>query len=328
MPKDAVEVIVLAVGDADSILVTRWKDGKPTRLLIDGGDTATVDSVKARLRAYDATHLDIVLCSHLDDDHAAGLVEIVSDDTFTIDRGYMHIVEKHAALNEIEQTVTSSGIKEAKLVTASVATNDELLQAFRGRNIEPEEPFAGIHLPGFELLVCGPSQAAYDDFVKGLRDRGKLSTMDRLIQESLIEKQASANQPLKLNPKETPANNSSTVIYGWFGKEKWLFTADAGVEAQKSAEDYAKSLGITFTDLFWMQIPHHGSLNAINQERIDLYRPKYADVSADGVGHPKVAVIEAFKKYGTVYGTFRSGNLRTTWGDSDGRVGFGPATPL
>src|SRR4051794_33094002 len=55
MPKDALEVHFLNVGDADCILVTRWNNDKPWRLLIDGGDRDTVDRVKSELKDLDAT---------------------------------------------------------------------------------------------------------------------------------------------------------------------------------------------------------------------------------------------------------------------------------
>src|SRR5688500_16313675 len=111
MPKHALEVHFLNVGDADCLLVTEWRGGKPWRLLLDGGDLKTGDQVKSDLEALGATELDAVLSSHLDDDHAARLVEIVADDHFKIARGFMHVVEWHLALREVKEGVEAAGIK-------------------------------------------------------------------------------------------------------------------------------------------------------------------------------------------------------------------------
>lgn len=328
MPKHALEVHMLSVGDADSILVTWWDNDTPERLLVDGGEASTVHEVKAELRKLGAMHLDYVLCTHLDDDHAAGLVDIVEDEDFEIGRGYMHVVEWHVQLAEVEHCVKEAHIKEARLITASVRTNNRLLEAFHGRGIEPIEPFEGVRVGN--LLVCGPSEAYYEELVRGFTNLDQLREADRLLAEARGEKQAAARQELKRNPKETAANSSSVLLVGGFDERRLFFTADGGVESQRRAIKYATSRGLSLEQLDWMQIPHHGSLNAINADLIDFYRPRVAYVSADGVGHPKVAVVERFKNHGKVYATFHPspGCIRYKIGDAPERPGYKPAEPL
>ena len=326
MPKDALEVHFLNVGDADCILVTRWKGDKAWRLLIDGGDRGTVDKVKAELKELGATSLDVVLCSHLDDDHAAGLVEIVVDDDFKIGRGFMHVVEWHLALNEVKEHVKAAGLKEGKLITASVDTNSALLRAFASRGIKPVEPFEGVEIDGF--LVCGPDKAYYESLMRKFTEAAELKGMDALIEAALMEKKASAaEKPLLANPTETPANNSSTLLTFDWPNYRLLFTADAGVAAQKRATAFAEKKGRSLKGVSWMQIPHHGSRSAINKEQISYFSPKTAYVSAAGEKNPTPAVVEAFKACGSKVFCTCDSKLRFSLGDAPDR-GLKAATAL
>lgn len=329
MAQDALEVHMLYVGDADCILVTRWRDEVPTRVLIDGGDRHTADGVKKKLKGLGATKLDYVVCSHLDDDHAAGLVEIVRDGTFEIGQAFMHVVGWHVDPEKAKADVAGSGIikEAARIITASVETNGRLFQAFQDRGRTPTEPFSGEQIG--DLLVCGPSQEYYETLVQELVKATQADPLDLLI-ERAMEKEASAKgQPLLANPKDTFANNSSTILTTSFGDRRLLFTADAGIEAQRKAIEYADSRSISLADLSWIQVPHHGSRRAINKVLIDTYRAKLAYVSAEGDGHPVASVVDAFKAHGRVYGTHHPerGALRFHIGDAPDR-GMVEAVPL
>jgi beta-lactamase superfamily II metal-dependent hydrolase len=326
MPKDALEVHFLNVGDADCILVTRWECDKAWRLLIDGGDRGTVDKVKGKLKELDATDLDAVLCSHLDDDHAAGLVEIVADDDFTIGRGFMHVVEWHLSLNEVKKNVKAAGIKEEELITASVGSNSALLRAFASRGIKPVEPFEGVEIDGF--LVCGPEKSYYESLMRKFTEAAELKGMDALIEGALMEKTASAEEkPLLANPTETPANNSITLLTFDWRKYRLLFTADAGVTAQRRATAFAEKNGRSLKGLSWMQIPHHGSRSAINKEQITYFSPQTAYVSVSGEKKPAPAVVEGFKACGSKVFCTCGSELRWSLGDVPDR-GLKPASAL
>ncbi len=326
MPKDALEVHHFDVGDADCILVTRWKDDQPWRLLIDGGRASTVNRVKASLKALDATRLDAVLCSHLDDDHAAGLVEIVADPEFEIGQGFMHVVEWHVALNEISTRVKAAAIREEQLITASVDTNGALLTAFLSRGIKPTEPFEGVEFNGF--LVCGPSRKYYEALLGKFTSTADLRAIDLLLERERMQKQSSSEgKPLLVNPTETPANNTSTILtYDWRGA-RLRFTADAGLPAQRQAAAFADRKGRPLESICWMQIPHHGSRSAIDQEQIEFYRPAVAYASAAGGKNPADAVVAGFKACGSQVYCTCGATLRRSFGDAPDR-GLVPATPL
>src|SRR4051812_10085439 len=79
---NGLEVDMLSVGNADSILVTRWTNGLATRVLLDGGNKGSASTVKAFLLSRRIQYFDHIVCTHPHDDHAAGLIELVTDKRF------------------------------------------------------------------------------------------------------------------------------------------------------------------------------------------------------------------------------------------------------
>ncbi len=74
---DGIEIDMLSLGDANCIVVTKWADGGPFRLLIDGGTGDSVEAVREFLRGIGCTYLYAVVCTHPHNDHAAGLVKLL-----------------------------------------------------------------------------------------------------------------------------------------------------------------------------------------------------------------------------------------------------------
>jgi beta-lactamase superfamily II metal-dependent hydrolase len=156
-----VEIDMLSLGDADSILVTEWWGNFVCRVLIDGGCGSDAKIVREFLRSRGVTSLYAVVCTHMHNDHARGLIELLKDKTLSITFGWMHDMRKHASTDALRRasTVNSSqadGVKEA------LETTRELASAFASRGITPQEPFAGqtiALLPG--LTVLGPTPQFY-----------------------------------------------------------------------------------------------------------------------------------------------------------------------
>jgi beta-lactamase superfamily II metal-dependent hydrolase len=73
------EIDMLSLGNADSILVTAWNGRVPYFILIDGGRAGHAKQVKALLAKRNINHIHSVVCTHLHDDHAAGLVGLLGD---------------------------------------------------------------------------------------------------------------------------------------------------------------------------------------------------------------------------------------------------------
>lgn len=156
-----IEIDMLSLGDADSILVTEWWGNYVFTVLIDGGTVSDAKTVREFLRSRNITSLYAVVCTHLHNDHARGLIELVKDKTLSIASGWMHDMRKHASADALRRA-SSQNSSQADGVKEALETTRELASVFASRNITPQEPFAGqtiASLPG--LTVLGPTPQFY-----------------------------------------------------------------------------------------------------------------------------------------------------------------------
>jgi beta-lactamase superfamily II metal-dependent hydrolase len=117
-----------------------------------------------------------------------------------------------------------------------------------------------------------------------------------------------------LNPVEPltqDTNNNSIVLTLSYGKVDFLFTGDAGREAETSMI----SAGVLqHSDI--LKVAHHGSQTASSQTFLDIVRPEVAIYMADGnnqYGHPHPQTMSALQTIGAkVYGTDACGTITVT----------------
>ncbi len=339
MNYEGIEIDMLDLGKADSILVTRWNNGVPTTILIDGGNSSDDAKVLAFLKGRGVTYLDHIVCSHPHADHASGLIQIVESRNIDFGQAWIHLPWNHVdwtcvqrALNESK----ASAKRVSKIIDESVQITRDLVKAVSKAGKPLDEPFAGKRI-GF-LFVCGPSQLYYEELLRDFTDLAKLNSAEEALasyerqslledlSESILGQQIEEGAGLGQAPV-TPENNSSTILWMKYLEDTFLFTADAGVEALARAK-----ASYTLSNLCWMQIPHHGSRRNINEELIGYFRPKAAYVSANGSRkHPRLAVVNAFKKAGAgVFSTHypHPGHLRFSAGSIPKWLTYSSATPL
>jgi beta-lactamase superfamily II metal-dependent hydrolase len=329
------EIDLLNLGNADSILVTCWSNGLATRVLIDGGNSSDSQQVLAFLRRRGIAYLDHIVCSHPHDDHAAGLIGILNSNQINFGEAWLHLPRNHANFSALQWALSNtSAAKVRRIIQESLETQSKLESAIRNRNKVPREPFVGESI-GF-LTVCGPTRSFYEEQLAQFADVGKLAELEeslssyqgRINREEFLQGQGAWGQihlttegiGLGEAPTE-PENESSTILCTVYDGKKLLLTADAGVEALIRAKD-----SYDLANLTWMQIPHHGSRRNINEELIAYFRPGVAYVSAEGNNkHPRRMVVNAFKSVGTrVFSTHYPG---PQGGDLWYRIGVVPVRP-
>ena len=155
------EVDMLNLGDADCIVVTQWTPTCACRVLIDGGSGGDADIVKEFLRSRNYTAFYAVICTHLHNDHARGLIKLVQDKSIGILTGWMHDIRKHLSADAL-RGASSGSSTQAQNVRQVVENTKELADAFSGRNIVPAEPFAGRLISNVpNLTVLGPDEHFY-----------------------------------------------------------------------------------------------------------------------------------------------------------------------
>jgi beta-lactamase superfamily II metal-dependent hydrolase len=311
---EGLEIDLLNLGDADSILVTRWNNGLATRVLIDGGNSSDSEKVLAFLRNRGVQYLNHIVCSHPHDDHAAGLIGVVSSNQIDFGEAWLHLPKNHTDLSALQFALSyTSAAKVQKIIQKSLETQSKLESAIKSRYKVLREPFAGETI-GF-LTVCGPTKRFYEEQLAQFADLEKLAELedslssyqDRIANEEFLEgKTYLPIDGIGLGEAPTePENESSTILGTIYDGAKILLTADAGVEALTQAKH-----SYDLASLAWMQIPHHGSRRNINEDLIDHLRPRLAYVSAVGNNkHPRRKVVNAFKNVGThVYSTHYQGS--------------------
>lgn len=334
MSYDGIEIDMLALGNADSILVTQWHGMSCTRVLVDGGNSGSFETVRGFLRGLGITHLDHVVCTHPHDDHAGGLVPLVQDRTLSIGRVWCHIAQNHVQMALVEAALRrTGGLKRARIITESLATTTNLVEAAAARYIPVSEPFAGLEVG--PLTVVGPTPEYYGELVAQFGDADAIRSSEHLVTTApthaqaglLLEALAIATESLDDNPQTQPENNSSAILGMSHSSEIHLLTGDAGAQALACAAE-----AYNLANCYWMQIPHHGSRRNITQALIEHFNPTVAFVSAKGsVKHPRRAVVNAFKKTGCrVYSTHYP-NETSLWhhrGSVPHRDGYSTATAL
>lgn len=329
MSYDGLEIDMLSLGNADSILVTRWYNGSAERVLIDGGTQSSVSTVRRFLRGQGVVHLDHVVCSHPHDDHAGGLVDLVKDSTLSIGRLWAHLPIDHIDIDSVVAQVRKhSTLKEAQVITESLQTHISLVQAAMERKIPISQPFSGEKIGS--LTVCGPSPEYYQEIMSQFTNESYYSLENSIaarVLERLEEQVDESSDSLLDNPQTDPLNNTATILATKVINDIYVFTADAGAQSLAAAlKDYA------IADCKWMQVPHHGSRRNITQGLIEEFSPKTAFVSAEGSKkHPRTAVVNAIKKQGArVYSTHypNGGHLRHHNGTVPERTEYTSATPL
>lgn len=337
MSYNGIEVDMLNLGNADSILVTRWVADTATRVLIDGGNSSDDEKVLDFLHTRGITYLDHIVCSHPHDDHIGGLIGIVRSSQIDFGQAWVHLPWNHIDQNTLANVLReseASASRVVKIVRDSFQSTQNLVSAIRSRRKPIVEPFAGLKI-GF-LFVCGPSEQFYTQLLKDFADLEKLHAMEKAIAdyeikdlvETLYAGQAEAAQSQLGQAPTEPENNSSTILWAKHINDTLLFTADAGVEALTAAKQVYQLSGLS-----WMQVPHHGSRRNINEDLIGHFKPKTAFVSADGTRkHPRRAVVNAFKAVGSkVFSTHYPNNGGNKWfhlGDFPDRSDYSNAVPL
>jgi beta-lactamase superfamily II metal-dependent hydrolase len=331
---DGLEVDMLAVGDADCILVTHWdaETASWSCVLIDGGNKGDVRTVRAFLRKRGINRLNAVVCTHLHDDHSAGLLELLKDKSIEIDSAFMHVPQRHIDIASVDKILKSmGGSEEADSIRKSLATAKELVKAFAARGIAVAEPFAGTRVEF--LTVVGPSLKYYKELLLEFTDSNAIDLVDlqgslHNIWSDLHDHAVEAlDTELPEDPQTTPENNASVILAVVQNRRKYLFTSDAGVPAlQKASDEY------NLAGCHWMQIPHHGSRRNINPALIRHFSPSFAWASADGsTKHPRRAVVNAFKKAGAVVCSTHypvRTNMMIYSGTVPTRTGYTPLVPL
>ena len=287
------------------------------RILIDGGTQGTYKHLKERIEnlSPDERHFDLLVITHIDSDHIAGILKLIENDDLGITfsdiwfNGYRHLGKSNIR-----------GVKQAEVLSDYLEKpHINWNKAFNGKAacVDKQGKFLPLELPGgMKLTLLSPTKKALADlkphWTKVLKKEGLLASQKAAFEEDLdtsplmSRSQTPAPLPDVDRLVETPfesdesvKNGSSIAFIAEFDGKKMLFTGDAyATILLDSIKKYLPGCEPLYLDLF--KIPHHGSEGNISKKLLERIRCSTYLISASGAyhAHPDDIAIARIIKYG------------------------------
>ena len=339
-----ISIDMLSVGNADAQIV--WlKDHNNNHfvILIDGGKKSDGETVINHLEHHIKPHVgyaapDLIICTHHDQDHIGGLTALVEKYRTAIGEVWINNPADHISHHSYQLLKESFRIKSAqtqyKVILESIKNVEDFISVVDRIGIERKPALHGRESQNGIIKILGPTKEFYDLLLPGMDGIEKyVSAEAQYIYNSylapmIINEAAETSSPCPVVDQEndTSATNNSSVILEINAQEgkRFLFTGDAGA---KAFEDVAERYSLS--NIYWLDVPHHGARRNLSSELIDTMRPTYALISAKGgsdTKHPRKALVFCLRKHGAkVYSTSKSGSLRHKFGDFPERNGYSTA---
>ena len=263
-----IEIEFIPIGDevktGDAILCHFIEPvtGTDRVVLIDGGFVDTSASIASHVSSYySRDDIDLIICTHPDDDHINGLSGVIESMTVhnllihrPSDHGFNSDAVKTQKINDLIQLAEEHGV--------NVVTN----------------AFAGQLYYNDAFMIAGPTQEFYLEQLRAQTGVGAVSKSIVNLLGSAVRAVVAALRPRADDPGEgtltdnggtTPRNNSSIILDIQVEGHRALLTGDAGVAALHAAGDVLDANGRSgrYPDFF--DVPHHGSRHNLDTATAD-----------------------------------------------------------
>jgi beta-lactamase superfamily II metal-dependent hydrolase len=332
-----IEIEFIPVGEktdtGDALLLHFTEPGTQTDrvVLIDGGFKETADVIVPHIEHYYGTsRIDLVVCTHPDDDHINGLFGVIEQMAVT-----ELLIHRPASFG-----YTSDDVKAAKV--------DDLITHARARGtIVTTDAFAGKSYFSDAVRVAGPTRDYYISLLQEQTFESSLLAKGRAFLHSAASMIRNALKPRTTDPGEgelsdgggtTARNNTSIILDVHVDGYRALFTGDAGAPALERCADYLQISGRdagTLPDFF--DVPHHGSRHNLTTPIMDRLagpivgatgeRTAFVSVGREADDFPRPEVANAFTRRGYEVCATRGQKIR--WSRNAGpRSGWVRAEPM
>lgn len=317
-----IDFLPVGEGSGDAIVIRYGNDTDGYYLhVVDGGRTETADTIINHINSYyTGYHINHMVLSHADDDHACGLIgvmEKIDVKNLWMNRPWLYADQ---ILHHFHGNFSLQGLIDDIKERHPYLVKLERMAMERGVLIH--EAFQGSQIGAFTVLA--PTRNRY---INSIPDFAK--TPSRYSIEALALPRPSLLQRLTEGAKklletwdiETLAKNTSTsasnescvVQYASLEGKGVLLTADVGPVGLSEAAAYGAILG--FARPKFVQMPHHGSRHNVTPEVLDMWLgPKqlpgtvigtsFCSVGSNKLDYPRRQVTNAFMRRGfKVYAT-------------------------
>lgn len=321
-----VDFLPVGEGSGDAIVI-RYGDEESGYYLhvVDGGRTETAETIINHINEfYPGYHIDHMVLSHADDDHATGLVGVMEKmevKELWMNRPWLYAAE---ILHHFHGSFTLQGLIDNIKERHPYLVELERLSIQQGTVIH--DVFQGARIGAFTVLAptrdryvnsipdFGKTPERYTTEATGLRSLGLFRTLaeaaKKLFENWDIE-------TLSSNAVTSASNESCVVQYAVLGDKGVLLTADVGPIGLAEAANFGAQLG--FDRPKFVQVPHHGSRHNVTPSVLDAWlgskQPQgtvvgtaFCSVGSNKVDYPRGQVTNAFTRRGfPIYCT------RTNW---------------
>jgi len=271
----------------DSILISTDR----TNILIDGGFGITYEEqIKPKLNGINNC-LDLVVLTHIDEDHICGLIEMIKNDRKNTNK------IKELWFNSIKSIRVRKN-KNASVSYRQADTFDILLQDYNVpvnheiflTNSKNQKKYTINN--EIELQLLSPYES-------DLRILEKKEPKNQTPMECLKNKATQVSTAFG-NDKRPPNKSSIAFILKYDTKE-FLFLADANIEVINRS---LKNLGYSENNklkIEFVKLSHHGSLENINEEFLKLIDTNKFIILTEGklYGHPSKEIFPLIIEYQT-----------------------------
>lgn len=327
------EIEMLSLGDADSFIIKYIDDlDREFIVLIDAGKVTQGPLILGHMRKYyNINKIDLAISTHLDRDHIGGFEYIVKN--IEISEFWIHDPREHFGEATITKIIkNASKLSGLEPLTESIRQSkslNELLDTYT--EIIKKEPVPDMVHGSIPLYILGPSIEYYKKQLNKFKDLENLH--EGVNKNSSITKLTNSilnSEEIDRDNKTPASNNSSTIILFYVNEREHVFTGDAGVEALEEAfSHFERTHGKRLKNIFWLGVPHHGSIKNLTTKLIYELSPDVSFISAKGDNlHPSKNIIDALENKGSlIYCTSHSGNIFLSFEKSE-KEGFLLANPI
>ncbi|KOP38236.1 hypothetical protein DBB36_19855 [Flavobacterium sp. WLB] len=293
------------VGDGDGIVIwARNPNESDIVLFLDGGNQGFGSKIVTHYKKWIKPHLYqnrriAFINSHPHADHINGLIELVKELGEEMTWGIYNDPVKFIS-EELRENIRQSALRkedaDIEHLYKSFQKIQELNDLCEKFNIERIEALSDVFNYN-KVKIVSPSREFYKSKVQLFTNIDFLKKVDYSKSFTEVNETDELLKPCQVVDEKndaSPENLSSTVIELIDSNNKrYLLTSDAGVE---SFDDMEKN-GFSTENLFFVQLPHHGSRRNISTNWIGKFDPEMFIISAEGnIKHPRKAVLSCIKK--------------------------------
>jgi len=305
---------VLRAKYGDALILHSGTKTEPQLTVIDGGPPGVYnDALRPRLeelrneRLLDANaplDIELMMVSHIDDDHISGIVDLVRKLNERREAGqprpwnikrFWHnsfddiLGNKDPQIGSTASTMSTASLgeflrPEGSLLLASVKQGRELRKLLDALTLDGNKPFNGLVLAGSQMkpvavgdlkvTVVGPNK----ENLVALQEKWDKEIKPMLKKEN--NKKALAEIAAYVD--KAVHNLSSIVVLVESQGKRMLFTGDGRGDHTIDGLKAAKLLKNGKLQVDVLKVPHHGSVRNVKQEYFETIVADHYVVSADG----------------------------------------------